>query len=341
MCARIAVVYNKPEVSRYSSMGEESAVFGVLESVQAVSQALMKLGYTTDLLPLSPPIERIKTEISGSNTDLLFNLFEGFGGFPETEALVPEIAEELKIPYTGCQASGLRLALDKAKSKALLTFAGIRTPPYQVLTMDTISEFNLKYPCIVKPRGEDASHGLSEMSVVSNFVDLKRQVSAVSCSYGGDALVEEFVDGREFNSTVLGNTEYTALPPSEIIYTLPDGLPRLLTFSSKWEVDSLYCQNTQVACPALISPDEKNAISQTVSQVYRLFNCKGYARVDMRLDKTGNLNVIELNPNPDLSPTTGAARQAEAVGMTYTEFIHKIVQLAFERDRWAQPASVL
>jgi D-alanine-D-alanine ligase len=125
------------------------------------------------------------------------------------------------------------------------------------------------------------------------------------------------------------------------MYTLPEGMPRLLTFSAKWETGSLYYQNTQVACPAQITSVEKRAISQAVLKVYRLFDCKGYARVDMRMDKNGKITIIELNPNPDISPGTGAARQAEAAGMTYAEFIDKIVQLAFERDRWEQPTSVL
>ena len=341
MCARVVIVYNKPEVSRYSSRGEDTAVLGVLESVEAVSKSLIELKHDTVLLPLSPPAEDIRSLLSATNADLLFNLFEGFCGFPETEALVPEIAEEIKIPYTGCPGSVLRLALDKARAKMLLKSAGIRTPSGQVLNPDNIAGFNLVYPCIVKPRAEDASHGLSDLSVVDDFASLKRQVITISNAYGGEALVEEFVGGREFNATVMGNTTYTALPPSEIVYTLPEGMPKLLTFAAKWEVGSVYYLNTQLTCPAKITPAEKRAITQTITKVYQLFGCKGYARVDMRLDKDGKVNVIEVNPNPDISPGTGAARQADAAGMTYSEFMNKIIQFAFERDLWAQPASVL
>ena len=92
---------------------------------------------------------------------------------------------------------------------------------------------------------------------------------------------------------------------------------------------------------AKITPAEKRAINQTITKVYQLFGCKGYARVDMRLDKEGKVNVIEVNPNPDISPGTGAARQADAAGMTYAEFMDKIIQFAFERDLWAQPVSTL
>jgi len=341
VCARIAIVYNKPEVSRYSSRGEDTAVLGVLESVEAVNKALIELKHDVTLLPLSPPGETIGNELANLRVDLLFNLFEGFCGFPETEALVPDLAEELKIPYTGCPGSVLRLALNKAKAKALLKSAGIRTPSGQILNPDNLDGFDLEYPCIVKPCSEDASHGISDLSVVEDFAGLKRQVDAISNAYGGQALVEEFVGGREFNATVMGNSKYTALPPSEIVYTLPEGMPKLLTFSAKWEIGSVYYLNTQLQCPAKITPVEKRAITQTILRVYPLFGCKGYARVDMRLDNNGKVNVIEVNPNPDISPGTGAARQADAAGMTYAEFMDKIINFAYERTPWQTPASVI
>jgi D-alanine-D-alanine ligase len=339
VCARIAIVYNKPEVSRYSSRGEDTAVLGVLESVEAVNKALIELKHDVVLLPLSPNDE-IKNLLASLNADLLFNLFEGFCGFPETEALVPDFAEELKIPYTGCPGSVLRLALDKAKAKTLLKSAGIRTPSGQVLNPATVADFKLTYPCIVKPRAEDASHGLSDLSVVEDFAGLQRQVTTISAAYGGEALVEEFVGGREFNATVMGNTQYTTLPPSEIVYTLPEGMPKLLTFAAKWDIGTVYYLNTQLTCPAKISPAEKLDINRTIVKVYKLFGCKGYARVDMRLGKDGRVNVIEVNPNPDISPGTGASRQADAAGMTYARFMDKIINFAFERFLWVQPASV-
>jgi D-alanine-D-alanine ligase len=203
-----------------------------------------------------------------------------------------------------------------------------------------VADFKLTYPCIVKPRAEDASHGLSDLSVVEDIVGLQRQVTTISTAYGGEALVEEFVGGREFNATVMGNTQYTTLPPSEIVYTLPEGMPKLLTFAAKWEIGTVYYLNTQLTCPAKISPAEKLDINRTIVKVYQLFGCKGYARVDMRLGKDGRVNVIEVNPNPDISPGTGAARQADAAGMTYARFMDKIINFAFERFLWVQRASV-
>jgi D-alanine-D-alanine ligase len=332
MGTRVAVVYNKPETSRYGMMGEAIAVLGVLDCVHAVEKALNELNYDVVLLPLSPPTSEIKSSLAALGASVIFNLFEGFEDSPATEALVPEAAEELGIPYTGCPSKTVRLALDKAQSKALLKSAGIRTSDYQVLTPATLNEFRMTFPCIVKPRAEDASHGLTEMSVVHDEEALKRQVRLMSNAYGGDALVEEFIDGREFNSTGMGNIEPVILPISEIEYHLPENLPRLLTFAAKWEENSLYFRGTKPVCPARITATQKRQIQQMVVKTFRLFECRGYARVDLRMDARGNFYVIELNPNPDITPGNGTARHAEATGMSYAEFTNRIVQLGLERS---------
>jgi len=329
--SRVAIVYNEPIPSRYDLTREEKAVGSILDSVEAVHQGLLDSGYDVVRVPLVPPLEQAREELKSLAVDLVFNLFEGFCGYPETEALVPEMVTELGIPYTGSHSLALRLALDKAKTKAILEKSGITTPRYQLLSPEALSTFHLSYPCIVKPCSEDASHGLSEESVVHEFTSLEKQVSVVSNLYGR-ALVEEFIDGPEFNATIMGNSECAVLPVSEIAYSLPPGLPRILTFAAKWEPDSLYFQGTKVICPAQIPDSERERIAKTALMVFQLLYCRGYARVDMRLDREGRLNVIEVNPNPDISPDSGAIRQAQAAGMSYTDFIAKIASLALEKN---------
>jgi D-alanine-D-alanine ligase len=131
----------------------------------------------------------------------------------------------------------------------------------------------------------------------------------------------------------MGNNKLTVLPVSEIVYTLPPGIPRLLTFAAKWENDSIYYEHTKVHCPAEVTEEERKYIASTALATFKILGCRGYARVDMRMDDAGKLNVIELNPNPDISPGTGAARQAEAAGMTYAQFVDVIVNLALEKDK--------
>jgi D-alanine-D-alanine ligase len=332
MRMRVALVYNEPQQLHSDVVGEEKSALAVLEAVEAVYQALLELDFDVAAVPLLPPLEQAESELRGLDTDLVFNLFEGFCDYPETEAVIPEILSKMGIPFTGCPAPVLKLALDKAKTKLTLTAAGIKTPDFQLLNPRTLDMFRLGYPCIVKPRCDDASNGLSVESVVHDFLALERQVSRTCDSHSGNALVSEFLPGREFNATVIGNSELTPLPVSEIVYSLPPGMPEILTFDAKWEDDSIYFEGTKPVCPAEIDDEEQHHIVETITKVYRLLGCRGYARVDMRLDQEGELNVIEVNPNPDISPGTGAARQAAAAGMTYAQFIEKIVRLALDRE---------
>jgi D-alanine-D-alanine ligase len=342
MRMRVAVVYNKPQPSRYDATGEQQSVLGVLEAVKAVHQALVELEFDVTLVPLVPPLEQVEKDLRNLKRDLVFNLFEGFCGEPETEAIVPDILSRIGIPFTGSPGPALKLAVDKAKTKAILQDAGIKTPKFQVLNPETVHTFQLDYPCIVKPCCEDASNGLSAGSVVHDFPALERQVGFVSDAYGGNAIVEKFIPGREFNATVLGNSEFTVLPVSEIVYSLPSGIPEILTFAAKWEPDSPYYEGTKPVCPAEIEDEEHRHIVETTTTVYRLLGCQGYARADLRLDHEGELNVVEVNPNPDISPEAGAARQAAAAGMTYTQFIAKLVQLGLDAkdDENRHPAYV-
>ena len=333
MHKRIAIVYNEPEPSKYDHAHEEKAVMGVLEAVEAVQKALNELGYEITLLPLVPPFSEARKKLAALNVDVVFNLFEGFCGTPDTEVLVPEALTELGIPHTGCYSAVLRMALDKAGVKTILDEAGIPTPDYQIMDPGSLHTFRLQFPCIVKPRAEDASHGISADSLVSDYAALRIQVSRICETYGSGALVEHFVGGREFNATVMGNSRCVALPVSEIAYKLSPELPRLLTFAAKWEPDSIYFKGTKVNCPAKVSEKEREYIAGTALTAFKLVVKRGYARVDMRMDEAGNLNVIEINPNPDISPGTGAARQSAAAGMSYPQFIGKLVKLAILRGK--------
>lgn len=330
MRQRISIVFNQPQKSRYDAYHEEKAIYGVLESVTAVRAALEELGYDVSLLPLVPPLEAAKARLRELDTDLVFNLFEGFGGEPETEAAVPEVLARRRLPFTGCRADVLRLALDKVNVKVILQAAGIATPDFQVLNPHTLPTFRLGFPAVVKPRRDDASHGISDASLVRDMAALKKQAEALSKTYWSGVLVEQFLAGREFNATVLGSDSGTVLPVSEIVYKLPPGKPHLLTFAAKWEEDSPEYRGTQAVCPADVPAAERQQIAATALLVFQKLVGRGYARVDMRRDERGQLNVIEINPNPDISPGAGAAIQAGAAGMSYNDFIGAIVKLELE-----------
>jgi D-alanine-D-alanine ligase len=328
MTLKVALVYNQPEADRYGSMGESAAEQGVLEEVRAVTQALADLKYECLPVPLRPPLSSARKVLKNIKADAIFNLFEGFDSSPETENKIASILYASQLPVTGCPPAALKLALDKSKTKKLLKSAGIPTPDYQVLTPATLARFHMKFPCIVKPIADDASHGLSEDSVVNDIPALKKQLAKICDLFGGKALVEEFVDGREFNTMVIGDGHLYVPAVSEIVYTLPPDKPRLLTFESKWLEDTFYYKHTQGVCPADISEKDKKRISQIAKAAFRLTGCRGYARVDFRQNRRGDFLVLEVNPNPDITPGAGASLQIAAAGMSYSAFIKKLLHIA-------------
>lgn len=330
MSPRAAIIYNAPERDRYSALGEQKAVEGVLIEVKAVHEGLNRLGYNAERVSLCPPLEKVQDILTRLKVDVVFNLFEGFAGRPETEAAVAGMLGRLGLPYTGCPASALELALDKSRAKQVLQDNGLPTPPFQVLGQGETNLFRLKLPCIVKPASEDASHGVTERSVVYDMASLETQIKVISESYG-QALVEEYVDGREFNVSVMGNDRPEVFPISEIVYTLPEGMPRILTFEAKWEPESLYFKSSSPICPAKIDDLTRQRISESAAAAFKLLGCSGYARVDFRMGSDGMPQIIEVNPNPDLSPGYGVALQSKVAGMSYARMIEKILQLAMER----------
>ena len=331
MQKKVAIIYNQPSLNRYDMLGEQKAVEGVIDSVKAVYRSLDKNKYLVTKIPLSPPLLTIRDVLAGLSADVVVNLFEGFEDSPESEAVVAKMLSELGMVYTGCSGDVLMLVSDKILAKRALEAAGIATPGYQVLSPDTLSLFNLSYPCIVKPFGENASHGLVQESVVIDSSQLETQVLRISRHYGGKALVEEFVGGREFNITVWGNGELSVLPVSEIIYSLPPNLPSILTFAAKWEPQSIYFKATKAICPAKIDEDLRSMLETIGISLFRHLHCSGYLRLDFRLNRDGFPEVLDINPNPDISPGTGTARQAIASGMNYSQFVEKIISLALDR----------
>jgi D-alanine-D-alanine ligase len=328
---QIALIYNAPVPSLYDARGESKAEAGVIDSVRAVRRSIRALGHDCIEWPLLPPLESVRQTLSSIKADAVFNLFEGFAGLPRTESEVAGYLAALGLPFTGSPAAALSLTLDKPAAAETLRRHGVHAPDHQLLDGKNIENFRLNFPCVVKPAADDASHGLSENSVVFDRGALAREVRETVERYdGAPALVEEFLPGREFNVTVFGNARPEVFPLSEIIYTLPEGLPKILTFAAKWEPQSAYFQNTNVQCPARVTPELAAELRATAMAAIKAVGCRGYARVDMRLDVEGRPVVMEINGNPDLSPDAGTARQAKASGLSYKAMVARIIEFSLE-----------
>ena len=329
---RIALVYNEPLPSRYHTLGEDIAVASVLESVTAVEGALQAKGHVVERLGLQPPVSSAIKSLESLEAELVFNLFEGFDGRPQTEWVVAGALSLRGRPFTGAGPLTLALCLNKAWAKELLAAHGIPTAPFQLLHPGNLAEFALGFPVIVKPLQEDGSHGLSAASVVHHLQALANQVRSVTDWYGSPALVETFLPGREFNAAVLGSRSPRLLPVSEMVYSKDMPYPRILTYQAKWHYQTLDFQASTATCPAPVSEAMRQEIGQKALAAHRALGAPPYARVDLRADSQGKLHVLEVNPNPDLSLETGIALQAIAAGMKYEELIQEIMDLALEEQ---------
>lgn len=275
-------------------------------------------------------------QIRAEKPDVIFNLCDdGFRGDYNLEPHVAAMFDILDVPYTGNNYFTIALCQNKARAKDILTYNGVLTPKFQVFaSADRKVDPDLKYPLIVKPIREDGSVGIRERSVVVNEEQLKEEVGHIVNFYKQEALVEEFIDGREFTVSLIGNKRPIALPVAEIDFTgMPEHLPKIVSYRAKWIKQSMAYKHSPIICPAQ-NIDEKTAkmIEETAKKCYKIFGCRGYARIDFRYDeKEKKLYALEINPNPDVSEEFDIAASAKAAGMTYTDLIQKIIDFAIER----------
>ncbi|MDP1629079.1 MAG: ATP-grasp domain-containing protein, partial [bacterium] len=242
--------------------------------------------------------------------------------------------ELLELPYTGSSPYTLAVALNKARAKEIFSFYKIPTPKFLVVKRPSeIKETgDLSFPLIVKPIAEDGSIGIDERSLAGNFGELQSALIRLHENFHSGALVEEFIDGREFHVSIWGNKKPEVLPISEVDFSgLSKDHPRILTYDSKWREHCEVYRGTPIICPAEINPVLEERIKDLVFQVYRVFECRDYARIDFRVDGKGRLHVLEVNPNPDISDDSGFRKSARAAGFGFKEIIGKIIDSAAER----------
>jgi D-alanine-D-alanine ligase len=326
---RVAVLYTSVFEALKDVKEEIREDMDLALNATSVEEALRSGGHDARTHTFGKDPAELISRLRSSGAEVVFNLSECPNLSPEKELHACALLELLLLPYTGNGPLALGICNNKALAKQLMIANGIPTPRFRLYTRDPAGEPGLSYPLVVKPANEDGSAGITEDSVVADLAGLRRQVKGLREGFRQDSLVEEFVDGREFNVGVLGNGTGTdphrSLPPAELVYRNPRW--RLCTYESKW--DSTHPSYAEIApsCPAEIPPDLTARLSDIAIDCARIFRLAGYARVDFRMNAEGELFVLEVNPNPDISPDAGMARAARAAGLPYPDLILEILRL--------------
>jgi D-alanine-D-alanine ligase len=329
-------IYNDDEVDLVPEAVDMSE-YGVLDEVRSVERALKPLEHNTRIVPFALDINNLIDELRTHRPDIIFNLCESVDGDPTQEMNIASLYELMKVPYTGSRAFTLGLALNKPLVKSILNHHGIPTAKHFVANTSSNLHINgHKFPMIVKPSREDASIGICNESIVSNKEELRKRIEFVLDEHKQPALVEEYIEGREINVSVVGNEELITFPISEIDFSLlPEEYPKIISYNSKWMYKTVEFECTKAVCPAQnLTKTELRTIQETAKEVYRLLGAADYARVDMRF-KDGIPYVLELNPNPDIASDvpedTGFTRSAKAHGWEYEHLIQQIIKYSLKR----------
>ena len=305
--------------------------FDIVSTLRGVGHEVRCSGVLDSLTELRAAVDVWKP-------DVVFNLLEEFDGIVTYDQHVVAYLELLRQPYTGCNPRGLLLSRDKSLSKQLLSYHRVPTPQFAVFNRGAKLRVprKLRYPQFVKSTTDDASLGIAQASVVEDEARLRERVAFIHEQVGSDALVEEYIDGRELYVGVLGNERLTRLPVWEMQFaSLPENVAAIATRKAKWDgrYRSKYGISTRAAedlPPAVVAQ-----LDRLSRRIYRSLGMSGYARMDFRVKSDGTVFVLEANANPHIAAMEDFAQSALAVGISYEELLGRIMSLGMSyRAQW-------
>ncbi len=325
----IGLVYNEPipegETNWQSSVD-------IMAQVEAIESSLVELGHTAVRIPFTRDLGRFVRETENAGMSMAFNLCESVDDNPQFVAHPAAVLELLNIPFTGSPAAALMSTTDKHLVKLALRAAGLNTPESLLFSGETQVNFShMQFPVILKPQFQDASIGIDQESVISDSNRLLRALKEFYKEYG-PIIAEEYIDGREFNISLIGTESPEVLPAAEIDFSgYPDDLFKIVGYRAKWEPESIEYQESRRSFPTL--PATMTSQMAAVSaQCYQLFGLRDYGRVDLRLNQSGKVYVLEINANPCLSPDAGFPAAAKQSGLHYTAMVEKLVAFVNARS---------
>jgi len=330
---RVLVLYNEPTLpADHPDADSEHDIVDtadcMVKIVEAAGLPVARFGFTDDPHALMHGLGQ-------HAPDVVFNLYEGTAAWGNTEAFVTGILEMLRIPFTGSATQALILARSKSLTKQLLLGANLPTAKFVAIDgVEPVPLNPLGWPVIVKPGREDASVGIDQSSVVTTQEQLEARVAHLRRTYGPAVLFEQFLLGREFHVAVWEQDGTArALPFSEIFFHEtdgPDALWPIVSFDAKWKENSRDYKATPVVNPAVVEPTLERRVSETALQAFRLLSCRDYARIDFRVVDSVPY-ILEVNPNPCISPLAGVAEALSSAGVPFAAFALDLIRSALRR----------
>ncbi len=300
----------------------------IVGTVDAVVAALAPEGNSVVRIPVHPDAKWVD-KLRRARVDLVFNLCESIDGVAVLEPAVISVLELLGLPYTGSSSWTTSLCLRKHVVNSALERAGLPVPKFSVVRRGSAIP-SVGFPAICKPAAEDASIGVEQRSVVRTSRELAERVSSMLERWD-EVLVQRFVQGREVNVGIVGDA---VLPIAEIDFgRMPKGMWRIVTYRSKWEDGSDEDVGAAPLCPARLPAGVAAQLRKIAVAAWRIVGGAGYGRVDLRIDERGRPWILEVNANPDFSPTAGLARMARVAGIDYGALVRQICELGLQRAR--------
>ncbi|MGH2574905.1 MAG: D-alanine--D-alanine ligase family protein [Ignavibacteria bacterium] len=325
---------NNNLLQNYSQrLSDEYAEWDDIETIDAIKSALKKFGNEVILIEADEnAYEKLKYE----KPEIVFNIAEGFGGAAR-ESFIPSILEVLNIPYTASDPITIGICHDKSRCKEILSYYNISTPKF--FKTDTfVNGFpDVKFPSFVKPLHEGSSKGIYKSSLVNSRDELNSEIQRIKSDYNQPALIEDYLEGREFTAALLGNGDETqVLPIVEInLDCVPEGFNKIYSYEVKWFFDTRENKLDIFTCPAKINPKLQNKIEEICLKAYKVLRIRDWARFDVRCDGSENPYIIEINPLPGILPNPDDnscfPKAAREIGLDYDNLIDTVLNLAKER----------
>jgi D-alanine-D-alanine ligase len=308
-----------------STDGNESILF-VSEAVDAIEAALVRLGHRPRRLSFAVGVTDVIAQLATARPDVVFPLGQPAPADPASEAQVTALLDLLGLPHTSESPDTQMLAADKARAKALFAHHGIAAPPYAVSARGELPAELPGAPWIAKPALEDGSDGVTYLSAATSRPDLARRLRGLHDRFRQPILIESFVGGREFHVGLIG-TEL--LPVVEVDYSrLPADRPPFAGYESKWKYESVEFKSTHYTCPAELTGALAARLRDIALKTARAFGLRRCSRLDIRMDDAEGLHVLDVNPNPDLSPIATMHKMAEVAGFGYDGMVQRLLDLA-------------